>query len=55
MPDASIRDPRPDGDGIIDWRGGHTIGNQRTTRFRIDGYAATIIIEDPLALASEAA
>ena len=54
MPDASIRDPRHDGDGVIDWRGGHTIGDQRTTRFRIDGYAATIVIEDPLALATDA-
>lgn len=54
MPDASIRDPRDDGDGVIDWRGGHTIGDQRTTRFRIDGRAATIVIEDPLALATDA-
>lgn len=54
MPDASIRRPRHDGDGVIDWRGGHTIGDRRATRFRIDGFAAVIEIRDPLALAAAA-
>jgi hypothetical protein len=54
MPDASVESSRDDGDGVIDWRGGHTVDDRRTTRFRIDGRAATIVIEDPLAPSMDA-
>lgn len=35
-----------DGDGLVEWRGGHLLGSRRTERFRIDGRAAKIEYED---------
>jgi len=46
---GTIAEPRHDGDGIVAWCGGHTIGVHRTERFRIDGLAATIQLEDAMA------
>lgn len=46
---GTIEKPRHDGDGIVAWCGGHTIGVHRTERFRIDGLAATIQLEDVMA------
>lgn len=46
---GTIAEPRDDGDGLVVWCGGHTIDNVRTERFRIDGYAARIQVEDVMA------
>jgi len=49
MPGGTIKTPGEDGDGVIAWCGGHTVGIHRTERFRIDGRAATIQLEDVMA------
>lgn len=45
---GAIQDPQSD-DGIVAWCGGHVVGTLRTERFRIDGKAATIVLEDAMA------
>lgn len=48
LPGGAVEDPRQH-DGLVAWRGGHVTGDVRTEMFLIDGRAATLVFDDPLA------